>query len=116
MTPLRAQMQTPEQQAATGELRRLLESAIDKLPRGHRAVVVLRDVEGLSTAEVADSLGLSEENVKTRLHRARAALRRDLVQRAGAEARTAFAFQAPRCDRVVAAVLSKILQGLNPAA
>ena len=109
MTSLRERTANPEQQAATSELRHLLESAIDKLPRGHRAVVMLRDVEGLSTAEVANSLGLSEENVKTRLHRARAALRRELVQQAGAEARTAFAFQAPRCDRVVAAVLSRIL-------
>ena len=67
---------------------------------------MLRDVEGLSTIEVAESLGLSEDNVKTRLHRARATVRRRIVERAGAA--SAFTFEAPRCDRVVAAVLAGI--------
>jgi RNA polymerase sigma-70 factor (ECF subfamily) len=98
----------PERQAFSGELRALLETAIDKLPDGAREVFVLREVEGLSTAETAESLEVSEDVVKTRLSRARAALRRDLLDRAGAIAPEAFRFYRPRCDRVVAAVLARI--------
>jgi RNA polymerase sigma-70 factor (ECF subfamily) len=98
----------PERQAFTGELRDLLEWAIDTLPDGAREVFVLRDVEGLSTAETAASLDVSEDVVKTRLSRARGALRRALLARAGASASDAFRFQRPRCDRVVAHVFARI--------
>src|SRR5688572_25246440 len=98
----------PERQAFTGELRALLEWAIDGLPDGAREVFVLREVEGLSTAEVAESLGVSEDVVKTRLSRAKAALRRTLMEKAGTTAPEAFRFYRPRCDRVVARVLSTI--------
>jgi RNA polymerase sigma-70 factor (ECF subfamily) len=98
----------PERQAFSGELRDLLEWAIDTLPDGAREVFVLRDVEGLSTAETAASLGVSEDVVKTRLSRARGALRRALLARAGASASDAFRFPQPRCDRVVALVLGRI--------
>jgi RNA polymerase sigma-70 factor (ECF subfamily) len=89
-------------------LRGVLEWAIDELPDGAREVFVLRDVEGLSTAEAAESLGVSEDVVKTRLSRARAALRRSLMERAGVAAPEAFRFYRPRCDRVVAYVLARI--------
>jgi RNA polymerase sigma-70 factor (ECF subfamily) len=98
----------PERQAFTGELRDLLEWAIDTLPDGSREVFVLRDVEGLSTAETAASLGVSEDVVKTRLSRARGALRQALLSRTGAVAPEAFRFERPRCDRVVAAVMARI--------
>jgi RNA polymerase sigma-70 factor (ECF subfamily) len=98
----------PEQQAVTDELRGVLESAIDTLPDGAREVFVLRDVEGLSTAEAAASLEVSEDVVKTRLSRARAALRRALLERAGASTADAFRFYRPRCDRVVATVMARI--------
>ena len=103
----------PERQAFTGELRSLLEGAIDTLPDGMREVFVLRDVEGMNTAEVADCLGVSEAVVKTRLSRGRAALRRVLFQQIGATAPEAFRFYRPRCDRVVANVLERIA-GLQP--
>lgn len=99
---------SPERQAFAGELRGLLESAIDTLPDGMREVFVLRDVEGLSTFEVAESLGVSEDVVKTRLSRGRAALRRELLGRTGATAPEAFRFYRPRCDRVVQNVLARI--------
>jgi RNA polymerase sigma-70 factor (ECF subfamily) len=102
----------PEHQAFSGELRGLLESAIDRLPDGAREVFVLRQVEGLSTTEVAESLGVSEDVVKTRLSRARAALRRDLLERTGATTPEVFRFYRPRCDRVVAAVMARISSGL----
>jgi RNA polymerase sigma-70 factor, ECF subfamily len=99
----------PERQAMTTELRRHLEAAIDTLADGTRAVFMLRAVEGLSTSEVAACLGVSEDVVKTRLLRARAALKRVLVERSGASVSEAFRFYRPRCDRVVTAVLARIL-------
>ena len=98
----------PERQAFTKEMKGMLESAIDALPDGQREVFMLRDVEGLSTAETASSLEVSEDVVKTRLSRARAALRRDLSDRLGATAAQSFTFLRPRCDRVVASVLARI--------
>jgi len=100
--------ENPERQAFNGELRALLEWAIDTLPDGMREVFVLRDVEGMSTSEVAASLDVSDDVVKTRLSRGRAALRQALLTRTGASAPEAFRFERPRCDRVVAAVLARI--------
>lgn len=99
----------PERQAFATELRDLLEWAIDELPDGAREVFMLREVEGLSTAETAASLDVSEDVVKTRLSRARGALRQALLARAGATAADAFRFYRPRCDRVVTAVLARIV-------
>jgi RNA polymerase sigma-70 factor, ECF subfamily len=100
--------ENPERQAFTGELHGLLEWAIDTLPDGMREVFVLREVEGLSTSQTAESLDVSEDVVKTRLSRGRAALRRVLLARTGATAPDAFRFYRPRCDRVVAQVLARI--------
>jgi RNA polymerase sigma-70 factor (ECF subfamily) len=104
---------SPEQQALAAELRLLLEGAVDALPRTARSAFVLREVEGLSTAEAAECLGVSEDVVKTRLHRARLQLRKELFDRAGLVRQDAFAFHATRCDRVVAAVLG-LLQISSP--
>jgi len=98
----------PERQAYGHELRRLLEAAVDALPETYRTVFMLRDVEGLSTAETAEGLELGEEAVKTRLHRARALLRRTIADRLGAAGAMAFQFPAVRCDRVVGAVMTEI--------
>lgn len=62
-----------------GELSARMESAIDKLPRDYKTVLVLRDVEGLSAEETAQALGLSVPAVKSRLHRARVFVRRELA-------------------------------------
>lgn len=61
----------PERLARNHHLRKRLRAAVAALPSAHRAVVFLREFEGLSTKEVAHVLGISEMNVKTRLHRAR---------------------------------------------
>jgi len=103
--------QDPERQAFAREMRTLLEWAIDALPDGLREVFMLRDVEGLNTAETADCLGVSDDVIKTRLSRARAALRRLLFERTGATAADAFRFYRPRCDRVVSSVLTRIHSG-----
>jgi len=105
----------PERQAFASELRDLLEWAIDALPAGAREVFMLRDVEGLNTADTAASLGVSEDVVKTRLSRARTTLRRFLLERAGASAPDVFRFQRPRCDRVVALVLARIADQSGPS-
>ena len=68
----------PEQLADNAGLRRRLRTALGKLPAPYRAVVFLREMEGLSTREVAHVLGISEDNVKTRLHRARLQLQADM--------------------------------------
>ena len=99
----------PEREANNAELRRLLERAIDELPETYRTVFVLREVEGLSTTTTAECLGVSEEVVKTRLSRARLRLRDRLYERAGAVASSAFTFGAERCDRIVAAVLPRLV-------
>jgi RNA polymerase sigma-70 factor (ECF subfamily) len=98
----------PERQAFGSELGALIESAIDRLPAGVREVFMLRQVEGMSTAEVAAVLDVTEDVVRTRFSRARAALRRDLTLQAGASLPGAFAFLGVRCDRVVAAVMRRI--------
>jgi RNA polymerase sigma-70 factor (ECF subfamily) len=98
----------PEHQAFAAELRAVLESAVDRLPESHRVVFTLRQIEGLSTTEAAECLGISEESVKTRLHRARALLRADLFARTGAATAGAFQFHLSRCNRVVAGVFEKI--------
>jgi RNA polymerase sigma-70 factor (ECF subfamily) len=98
----------PERQAMTRELGTLLEQAIEHRPDGNREVFVLRAVQGLSTADTAGSLDISEDAVKTRFSRAKAMLRRELADRAGIVAPTVFAFQKPRCDRIVAAVFARI--------
>ncbi len=99
----------PEGSLLARESRDLLEAAVGAIPAPYRVVFTLRAVEGLSTAETAAALGLSLEAVKTRLHRANALLRKDLARRFGSAAAAAFAFAAPRCNRVVAAVMARIL-------
>jgi len=100
----------PEQQASNSEVRRLLEEAVEKLPDAYRTVFMLRDVEEMSTTDAADALEITEDNVKVRLHRARALLRESLYARAGMESKEAFDFHAVRCDRVVKNVFERIQQ------
>ena len=69
----------PEEQLLAGERRRVVEEAIAALPPDYRAVVVLRDIEGLATQDVAEILGATGLAVKSRLHRARLALRERLA-------------------------------------
>ncbi len=71
---------TPEKLLANQEARFQLEEAIQKLSPTLRAVFLLRDVEGLSTEDTAESLGLSDGAVKVRLHRARLDLREQLAE------------------------------------
>lgn len=98
----------PEQRASVMEAGQLLEEAVLELPGQYRSVIMLRDIEELSTAETAAALELTEENVKTRLHRGRAMMRDLLYARVGAQGRAAFPFMGSRCDQVVKGVLAKL--------
>ena len=72
---------TPEQALEKKELREALDQAINKLPRKYRMALVLRDMEGLSAGETGAIMGLTERAVKSRLHRARLFVRRELSAR-----------------------------------
>lgn len=78
--------ETPDEIASQRETRELLNQALDELDDKYRLVFVLRDVEGLSTAETAEALEISESNVKVRLLRARLMLRERLTRLFGDEA------------------------------
>ena len=108
MDALRSSAPNPEQQTLRREVRAVLESSFEAIPEIYRSVFMLREVEGLSTAEAAECLGLSEDTVKTRLHRARGLLRQELFERAGLASAELFPFHLSRCDRVVAAVFAQL--------
>jgi RNA polymerase sigma-70 factor (ECF subfamily) len=108
MPMMKSSAPNPEAGTATAEARELLEQAINHLPEAYRTVVVLREVEEMSVAETAESLGVSDAVVKTRLHRAHAMLRKDLYARAKGRATDLYQFHAVRCDWVVKAVFERI--------
>ena len=67
-----------DEQALRGELRRVLQAAIDDLPADYRTALVLHDVEGLSNPDIAEALGISLPAVKSRVHRSRLYVRKRL--------------------------------------
>jgi RNA polymerase sigma-70 factor (ECF subfamily) len=106
----------PEERAGRAEAMRLLERAVDGLPDIYRSTFVLREIEQLSTDEAAAALGVAEDVIKVRLHRARGLLREALAAEVDRAAPDAFSFLAPRCNRIVAAVLTEIARlGPPPA-
>lgn len=98
----------PEHAAYATELGNLLESVVDALPDSYRVVFVLREIEGLSIAETAESLDLNRDTVKTRLHRAKAHLRSQIEQRLGTSSPVVYGFHLSRCDRLVSSVLTQL--------
>ncbi|MBH8569319.1 RNA polymerase sigma factor [Microvirga sp. STS02] len=97
---------TPLQTVLNDELREALEAAVQALPDKYRSVFVLREVEGLSVADTAGALQLSEANVKVRLLRAREQLRTKL---AGFAPQHTFAYLGARCTRMVRRVLARLI-------
>jgi RNA polymerase sigma-70 factor (ECF subfamily) len=98
----------PEGRIDLQRLARRVERAIDNLAPSYRAVVLLRDVENMSTSEVAVVLQLSEQNVRVRLHRARARLRERIAHEYGESLAEVFRFDGERCARLAAAVLARV--------
>jgi RNA polymerase sigma-70 factor (ECF subfamily) len=88
------------------DVKALLEQSISRLPRLHRAVYLLREVQQLSTAETARCLGLSPAHVKVTLHRAREGLKARLLRTS--EGVELFDYAAPRCDPMTAKVMAAI--------
>jgi len=101
----------PEQAAGRGELRRVLEARIDRLPDDYRAVFVLRALEELSVEDTASALEIPEATVRSRFFRARALLRDSLAREIDITLEDAFAFDGERCDRLVANVLKRMNPG-----
>lgn len=99
---------SPEIAAERDDMKRILETAIAKLPIQFRTVFVLREVEGLSVEETAAYLEIPAATVKTRDHRARALLRAQLKEQLDVTLPYAYAFLGERCDRIVGAVLERI--------
>ena len=99
-----------EQQVAERELQTMIETAIDALPDPFRVVFMLRDVEQLSIAETAAILNVKKQTIKTRLHRARAFLRKSINARVGAATTAAFPFGFSQCDAMVSRVLMQIMR------
>jgi len=97
--------QQPERVAMRGELRRLMEACIDRLPDAFRSVFILRAIEEMSVEDVATALDLPEATVRTRLFRARGLLREGLSRDIDVATADAFSFDGERCDRIVARVL-----------
>jgi RNA polymerase sigma-70 factor (ECF subfamily) len=108
VTVHRASETDPELFAARSQVRDLLEHAIDSLPEPFRVVFVLRMVEQLSIEETASALGLREETVKTRLHRAKKLMRAQLETKLGSAFTDAFPFQDPRCATFTDALLASL--------
>jgi len=98
----------PERAASGRELGQMVEQAIDSLPEIYRTVLILREIEGMSTVDVAAVLAVEPDVIKTRLSRARRALRAAIESGVGDAMKSAYAFGNERCDRVVAAVLARL--------
>jgi RNA polymerase sigma-70 factor (ECF subfamily) len=98
----------PAAGAARGEIRRMLERAVDELPEAFRIVFVMREIEECSVEDTAASLGLRPETVKTRLHRARRLLRTALSDQLASTMTDAFPFLGTRCERMTEAVLARL--------
>ena len=96
----------PRDLAERGELRRLIEASIDRLPEALRSVFVLRAVENLSVEETAAALGIRPPTVRSRFFRARSRLRTALSGDIDVTLDDAFSFAGARCDRIVAGVLT----------
>ena len=98
----------PERTMAQRQILQLVERATDNLPDVYRMVFVARVIQGLSIEETAQLLGIRPETVKTRLHRARALVRKQLDEQIGPVLMDAFPFAGRRCERLTTAVMQRL--------
>lgn len=106
--PINTSHDDPERTMAQRQILRLVEQATDNLPDIYRAVFVARVIEGMSIEETAELLSLRPDTVKTRLHRARALLRKELDAQIGPVLLDAFPFAGRRCERLTDAVMQRL--------
>jgi RNA polymerase sigma-70 factor, ECF subfamily len=105
----------PEDTTYKRELQSLIEAAIDVLPPLYRSVFLLREVEEMSGAEVAECLGITQETAKTRLHRARRMLRDELRTSLGDAVSKAYSYGSAHCDRMTASTMERVRElAVNP--
>lgn len=98
----------PETLVAQRQFQMILERAIDTLPDAFRMVLVARVIEDMSIEETAELFDMPPETVKTRLHRARKLLKKEMEQRIGPMWREAFPFLGHRCNRLTEQVLRRL--------
>jgi RNA polymerase sigma-70 factor, ECF subfamily len=98
----------PEKAAATRQVSRIIERAVDGLPMDFRVVFVMRCIEEMSVEETAEHLAIPEATVKTRLHRARALLRRGLDEELNSSLTGVFPFWGARCARIAGTVIERL--------
>jgi RNA polymerase sigma-70 factor (ECF subfamily) len=92
--------------AINKELGGIIENALQRIPNDYRMVFSLREINGLNVQETADILGITEVNVKVRLNRARALLKKEVEMSYSAE--EMFEFNLVFCDAMVSRVMSKL--------
>ena len=102
-----ATQNNPEKKIIRQEAKQMLENAIDKLDTKYKNIYILREIEGMSIAEVSDCLQLSASNVKVRLHRAKAKIKENLYDSTSKE--ELFEFGLSKCDCLVEKVMKAIL-------
>jgi RNA polymerase sigma factor (sigma-70 family) len=95
-----------ERKVSNRELNGVIETAIQRIPVDYRIVFSLRELNGLSVHETADTLNISETNVKVRLNRAKAMLRKEVEKMYTAE--DIFQFNLIYCDNIVNKVMARI--------
>jgi RNA polymerase sigma factor (sigma-70 family) len=98
-------MKTPDKDLSNKELSQVLEDAISRLPEKYRMVFVLREIEEMSVRDTSSALDIEENNVKVRLNRAKALLRRNLN---ACMKDHVYHFHLTRCDRITRNVLQKL--------
>ena len=106
--PHNASTENPERAMAQRQILQLVERATDSLPDLYRTVFIARVIEGLSIEETASLLSVRPETVKTRLHRARSLLRKELDAQIGPVLLDAFPFAGRRCERLTTAVMKRL--------
>jgi len=100
--------QSPEQAVMRRELARVMEAAIRSLPDAFRPVFVLREVEGLNVAETADALAITEQTVRTRLHRAKQRLQAALEPQMDSVRAATLPFAGLDCQALTARMLDRL--------
>lgn len=96
----------PNQTAVNRELNHVIESSLQRVPTEYRMVFSLREISGLSVAETAEAIGITESNVKVRLNRAKAMLRKEVEKTYSPE--EIYEFNLIYCDKIVSCVMKEI--------
>lgn len=99
--------ENPDKIMMQGELKLLLENAIDKLPHDQRVIFILKEVEGLKHKEIGEILNMSQENVKVKLHRAKNSLKVILLKSSSKSG--LFEFGNQKCDMIIEKVMDHIV-------